>query len=166
MNRLTPVSTFLLIAMIAGYALQTLAGDSWIAALALWPLDTAVSVRSSQGSIEIGFAPWQMVSYAFLHGGLLHLFVTSFALWMFGPPIERLLGRGAFATYWFSCVIGAAAAQLLTLRWSLHAGEIVPTIGASGGVFGLLLAFGMFFPRERILLLFPPISLWLVAYVG
>lgn len=163
MSRLTPVTTALLVALGAGFALQMLFGEAWLVMFALWPLDTATVLQGSQGSLQIHFSPWQLITYSFLHGGILHLLVNAFALFMFGPPIERLLGRGPFATYWFVCVLGAAVAQLLTLRWTMEAGALAPTIGASGGVFGVLLAFGMFYPRERILLLIPPIPMpaWL-----
>jgi membrane associated rhomboid family serine protease len=163
MSRLTPVTTALLIALIVGFGLQMLLADPWVVMFALWPLDTATTIPGPRGLLQVHFSPWQLVSYSFLHGGVLHLLVNGFALYMFGPPIERLLGRGAFATFWFLCVIGAAVAQLLTLRWTLGEDVLTPTIGASGGVFGVLLAFGMFFPRERILLLIPPIPMpaWL-----
>jgi membrane associated rhomboid family serine protease len=163
MPRLTPVTIALLIALVLGFAAQMIFADPWVVAFALWPLDAATVVPSPQGPLAIHFSPWQLVTYSFLHGGLLHLVVNAFALWMFGPPIERLLGRGPFAFYWFTCVIGAAVAQLITLRWTMSPDALVPTIGASGGAFGVLLAFGMFYPRERILLLIPPIPMpaWL-----
>lgn len=147
----------LLIAVSAGYFVQLLFGDAPLALFALWPLG-ANSVDPS-----VGFWPWQLVSYAFLHGGLLHLFLNAFALYMFGPPIERLLGGRPFAFYWFACVIGAAIAQLAVLELGAGDGRLYPTVGASGGVFGLLLAFGMFYPQQRIMLLIPPIPLpaWL-----
>jgi membrane associated rhomboid family serine protease len=163
MSRLTPVTIALLAALVLGFAAQMVFADPWVVAFALWPLDSATVVPSPQGPLAIHFSPWQLVTYSFLHGGLLHLVVNAFALWMFGPPIERLLGRGPFAFYWFVCVVGAAVAQLITLRWTMPAEALVPTIGASGGAFGVLLAFGMFYPRERILLLIPPIPMpaWL-----
>ena len=163
MQRLTPVTMALLLALAAGFALQLALGDPWVVAFALWPLDAATVIPSPDGPLAVHFSPWQLLSYSFLHGGILHLLVNAFALWMFGPPIERLLGRGPFAAYWFTCVAGAAVAQLLTLRWTMAGEALVPTIGASGGAFGVLLAFGMFYPRERILLLIPPIPMpaWL-----
>lgn len=163
MRRFTPVTTALLILLAAGFALQMALADPWVVAFALWPLDAAGVIPSPAGPLAVHFSPWQLVTYSFLHGGLLHLAVNALALFMFGPPIERLLGRGPFATYWFTCVVGAAVAQLLTLRWTVGGEALVPTIGASGGAFGVLLAFGLFFPRERILLLIPPIPMpaWL-----
>jgi membrane associated rhomboid family serine protease len=80
-----------------------------------------------------------------------------FALYMFGGEIEQTLGTKRFVTYYPVCVVGAALAQLLVI--SNMDMPPVPTVGASGGVFGLLLAFGMFFPQRRIMLLFPPIPM-------
>ena len=84
-----------------------------------------------------------------------------FALYMFGGDVERLLGPRRFLQYYLVCVVGAAVAQLIVMNGMST--PPVPTVGASGGVFGLLLAFGMAFPRRRILLIFPPIPMpaWL-----
>ena len=101
------------------------------------------------------------MTYSFLHGSFVHLFFNMFALYMFGPEIERLLGRNRFITYWLVCVVSAALLQL----WVQHAssGPGAPTVGASGGIFGLLLAFGMAWPRRKLMLVFPPIPMpaWL-----
>ena len=154
---LPPVTMALLIAVAAGYGAQLLFGDALVVWFALWPLD---AIPMGQPG---GFLPWQLLTYALLHGGLLHLFLNGFAIYMFGPPIERLLGSRAFANYFVVCVVGAAIAQLATIRFALGDASPYPTVGASGGVFGLLLAFGMFYPRQRILLLIPPIPMpaWL-----
>ena len=111
--------------------------------------------------LAIGFQIWQLLSYAFLHGSLMHIALNMLALVMFGAPIERALGLRAFTVYYFSCVIGAAIAQLVVTHFWING--FYPTLGASGGVFGLLLAFGMLYPRSRIVLLFPPIPMpaWL-----
>lgn len=152
---LPPVTRALLIANIAVYLVQMLTGDLLIVHFALWPLG------ASRFADVAGFQPWQLVTYSFLHGGLTHIAFNMLALWMFGGPIERLFGSRPFAVYYFVCVIGAAVAQLLVIRfWT---GGFYPTLGASGGIFGLLLAFGMMFPHSRIMLLFPPIPMpaWL-----
>jgi len=106
------------------------------------------------------FRIWQPFSYAFLHGGYTHLFFNMFAVYMFGSTLERALGRGRYLWLYVISVLSAGACQL-AVTWIQHSSE--PTIGASGGVFGLLLAFAMFFPRERLVLLFPPIPMpaWL-----
>ena len=161
--RLPPVTLGLLLALAAGHGLQLLLGDRFSAELALWPLGPHLLVPLESGLVDVGFEPWQLLSYAFLHGGLLHLAFNAFALYMFGAPIEQLWGSRPFLVYYLVCVVGAALAQLATQAWLMPDGPMVPTVGASGGVFGLLLAFGMMYPHQRILLLFPPIPMpaWL-----
>jgi membrane associated rhomboid family serine protease len=153
MRQLTPVARNILIACVAVFLLQVLGGEWLERQFALWPM--------MSGGFEPSFKPWQLVSYAFLHGGWPHLFFNMFALYMFGPDVERLLGPRRFLTYYIVCVIGAAVAQLLVER--VVAGPPVPTVGASGGIFGLLLAYGLAFPHRRLMLLFPPIPMpaWL-----
>ena len=152
---LPPVTRALLIANIAVYLLQMLAGETLIVHFALWPLGTSMYENVA------GFQPWQVVTYGFLHGGFAHLAFNMFALWMFGGAIENLFGARPFALYYFVCVIGAAIAQLAVVH--IFTGGYYPTLGASGGVFGLLLAYGMMYPHSRIMLLFPPIPMpaWL-----
>ena len=152
---LPPVTRVLLVANIAVYLLQMLSGDTLIIHFALWPLGA-----SPYGDL-VGFQPWQLVTYGFLHGSLTHLAFNMFALWMFGGAIERLFGARPFALYYFVSVIGAAVTQLAVIHF--FTGGFYPTLGASGGIFGLLLAYGMMYPHARILLLFPPIPMpaWL-----
>ncbi len=113
-------------------------------ALALWPFGSDY------------FAPWQLVTYAFLHGSFNHLFFNMFAVWMFGTPLEKTWGSQRFAIYYATCVIGAGIIQLLVQQME---GGFTPTIGASGGVFGLLLAYGVMWPENRIFLIFLPIPI-------
>lgn len=113
---------------------------------ALWPL----------GSSYPGFMPWQLVSYGFLHGGLMHIAFNMFMLWMFGRELELVYGSRRFLVYYLTCVVGAGIVQLVVAGMQ---GGIYPTVGASGGVFGLLLLFGMTFPNRMIMLLFPPIPM-------
>ena len=110
--------------------------------------------------------PWQPVTYAFIHANLAHLGLNMLGLWMFGSEMERAWGSRRIAVYYLACVLGAAAAQLAVaaLR-DTHA----PTIGASGGVFGILLAFAMVYPNRIILLLIPPVPMkakWVVLGYG
>ena len=155
MHQLPTVTRALLLANVAIFVLQQLTGPLLIGPFALWP----------PGSPQYPDAPefeiWQLLTYGFLHGSLTHLIFNMFALYMFGGEIERLLGARRFLTYYLVCVAGAAIAQVLVLAGSNR--PPVPTVGASGGVFGLLLAFGMAFPRRQIMLLFPPIPMqaWL-----
>lgn len=79
------------------------------------------------------------------------------ALYMFGGEIERLFGTRYYTLYYFACVVTAALTHLLMTAWI--GGPAVPMVGASGGIYGLLLAFGIYFPHRRVLLLFPPIPM-------
>jgi len=147
---LPPVILGLLLANLAGFALQWVAGDARWLTLALWPI-------SMPDGAEFSFAPWQLVTYSFLHGNELHLFVNMLGLFMFGSEVERVLGQRRYMTYYLVSVLSAALAQLVMS--AMAAGPPYPTVGASGGVFGLLLAYGMFFPRRIVMLIFPPIPM-------
>lgn len=155
---LPPVTRALLFANVGVYLLQMLLGNFMVIWFALWPIGSSMPVP---GGGTVGFEIWQLVSYGFLHGGLTHLLFNMLALWMFGGTIERLFGGRPFAVYYIVCVIGAALAQLAVIAW--FTGGFYPTLGASGGVFGVLLAFGMMYPHERIMLIIPPIPMpaWL-----
>jgi len=122
---------------------------------ALWPL--GLTGQLVFNDLAPHFQLWQLISYAFLHGGLFHLFFNLFALWIFGSRIEQSWGSKAFVIYYFVCVIGAALVQLIVSSQAMSSGDIYPTLGASGGVFGLLLAFALTFPNEKLMLLIPPI---------
>jgi membrane associated rhomboid family serine protease len=151
-RNLTPVVRALLIANLVGFGLEYLIGDRLLVQFALWPWGVQA---------QAPFEPWQLVTYAFLHGGFWHLFGNMLALYMFGPAVELVLGPRRFALYYFVCVIGAALTQQLVTRPVF--GDASPTIGASGGIFGLLLFYGLAFPHRRVLLLIPPIPMpaWL-----
>ncbi len=154
-SSMPPATRILLILNVAIFGLQSFTDPLLLGPFALWP------PASAQYPGAPGFQVWQLLTYGFLHGGLTHLFFNMFALYMFGGEIERLLGTRRFVTYYLVCVVGAAVAQLVVI--SNINSPPVPTVGASGGVFGLLLAFGMTFPQRRIMLLFPPIPMpaWL-----
>ena len=138
------------------FVLLVASGGKLIESFALWPLGLSGEVIDG---IAPRFQPWQLISYSFLHGGIFHLLVNMYALWLFGSRIERAWGSKAFGIYYFVCVVGAGLVQLFVSTEAVSSGAIYPTIGASGGVFGLLLAFGLTFPNERLMLLFPPIIL-------
>lgn len=104
-----------------------------------------------------GFEVWQLVTYAFLHGGFSHIFLNMLALYMFGGEIERLFGSRFYLQFYLASVVSAAITHLVVT--ALMGSPAVPMVGASGGVFGLLLAYGMYFPHRRIMLLFPPIPM-------
>jgi len=117
---------------------------------ALWPVSSGLEAGP-------GFEPWQLITYSFLHGGVAHIFFNMFALYMFGGEIERLFGSRFYLVYYFACVLSAALTHLVVTGWM--GGTPYPTVGASGGIYGLLLAFGLFFPDRRVILLFPPIPM-------
>ncbi len=104
--------------------------------------------------------PWQLVTYMFLHADLSHIFFNLFALWIFGQAIENLWGTRRFFIYYMLTGIGAAIIHMTI------GGYFTYTIGASGAVFGILLAFGMMFPDRYIILLFPPIPIKAKYFVG
>ncbi len=128
---------------------------------ALWPI---APFGLSEGLFD-PFWPWQFVTYSFLHGGFTHLLFNMFALWLFGVQLENTWGSRRFAVFYFVCVVGAALIQLIVASTG---GDIYPTVGASGGVFGILLAFGMMFPNQPIYIyfLFPIKAKWFVILYG
>ena len=148
-----PITKILLIANIAIYIAQQLTGDTLILWFGLWPLTSADTLPG----MTAGFLPWQVVTYSFLHGNELHILVNMLGLFMFGSEVERVLGQNRYLVYYLVSVLTAALAQLVMS--ALNPGPPYPTIGASGGVFGLLLAYGMFFPRRIVMLIFPPIPM-------
>ncbi len=153
MPPMPPITQALLLINVAAFCLQFFVGSWFTQLLALWPLGS-------------GFLPWQVVTYAFLHGGIGHLFFNMLGLWMFGAELERIWGTKRFINFYAASVLTAAAAQLIITSLT---GSIYPTVGASGGLFGLLLAFGMMFPDRIIMPLFPPIPMkakYFVALYG
>jgi membrane associated rhomboid family serine protease len=116
------------------------------------------------------FHVWQIVTYAFLHStdSITHLLFNMLGLWMFGAEIERYVGPRRLLACYFASVVTAALSQLFIPP--LFGAPPAPTIGASGGVFGLLLAYAFLFPRRKVIPLIPPIPMpaWLFAtfYTG
>ena len=148
MFRPIPPGTQTLIGLnLISYAVNAFLNNALFGNFALWPFGPQ-------------FAPWQILTYGFLHGGLTHLLFNMFGLYMFGSDIENVWGQRRFVIYYLTCVVTAALAQL-AVTWLT--GSFYPTVGASGGLFGILLAFGMMFPRRVVVLLIPPIPLpaWL-----
>lgn len=163
----SPAVYNLLIANVVAYlATMLLNTNSVYALFALFPTDSPL------------FHIWQPVTYMFLHGGFSHLFFNMFALWMFGRGLEAEMGTKRFLVYYFVCGIGAALVQLgiafidinnYETYQALYNYLLTPTVGASGAVFGLLLAFGMMHPNDIIMLLIPPIPIkakWFVVIYG
>lgn len=147
-NSIPNVILGLLVANGLAYSAQHWQPNFMFEHFALWPA----------GSRFAEFKPWQLVTYGFLHdiGGLGHLFFNMFGLWMFGRDLERVMGAQRFLTYYMTCVVGAGIVQFSV---AFFAGGDYPTVGASGGVFGLLLWYGMTFPNRTVMLLFPPIPM-------
>jgi membrane associated rhomboid family serine protease len=159
---LPPATRNLLIANVAVFLLQQVMGDTLLQYLALWPWGPDQVFQGVHGLVSIGFRPWQLVTYAFMHGGVTHILFNMIALYMFGGTIERTFGTRNFVVYYFVCAIVAAVAQLLVLNY-FSPEKFFPTLGASGAIFGLLLAFGMLYPHEKVMLLFLPVPMpaWL-----
>ena len=153
------VTKILLIANIGGFALQWLLGDARMQVFKLWPIGDAMYQPAADAS---PFMPWQLLTYGFLHdpANIFHLAFNMLALVMFGAPLEYTWGDRRFLTYYLVCVVGAGLCQLLIGSMAVSQGQqAYATLGASGGVFGLLLAYGMLFPNQRVMLLFPPIPM-------
>jgi len=160
-ERLTPTVRTLLIANLAMFAAQTFFGERLFAPLELWPWHSALFYGGPP------FEPWQLLTYGFLHQGFLHVFFNMFALYMLGPEVEQVLGSARFRIFYLVCLIGAGLAQLVVGATIQPSPE--PALGASGAIFGVLLCYGMSFPRRTLMLIFPPIPMpaWLfVTFYG
>lgn len=151
MFSMPPATQALILSCVVVFLLQSLGVDG-LAFFALWPVGSG------------GFMPWQVITYAFLHGGISHLVFNMFGLFMFGAELERVWGAKRLLVFYFASVIVAALTQLLVAAWS---GSPNPTVGASGGLFGLLVGFAMLFPHRRIVPLIPPIPMpaWLFVVI-
>ncbi|MEO8342593.1 MAG: rhomboid family intramembrane serine protease [Gallionella sp.] len=156
MRPMPPGVRIILIVTIASFLLQIsvgdgMAGEGMIGSFALWPL---------QGD----FMPWQLVTYAFLHSSFMHIAFNMYGLWLVGSELEYALGSRRFLIIYFASILSAALTQLLVMSLT---GGVYPTVGASGGVFGLLLAYGIFFPNRIVMLLIPPIPMraWRFVFI-
>jgi membrane associated rhomboid family serine protease len=149
----------LIAANVAMFVLQSLSNGNMDEALALWPLAPIGG--------QVYFRPWQIITYAFLHstGNVSHLLLNMLGLWMFGAEIERYAGPWRLLACYFASVITAALTQMVVP--GLLGAPPAPTIGASGGVFGLLLAYALLFPRRKVVPLIPPIPMpaWVFATI-
>jgi membrane associated rhomboid family serine protease len=148
----------LIAANVVVYGVQYLSNDA-VDVLALWPFQPIDG--------EVHFRLWQIVTYAFLHdtGSIFHLLFNMLGLWMFGSQVEDYLGPKRLLAVYFASVVTAALSQLLVPP--LFGAPPGVTIGASGGVFGLLLAYAMLFPTRKVVPLIPPIPMpaWLFATI-
>lgn len=130
--------------------------------------------------LDVTFMPHQLFTYMFLHADFMHVFFNMFSLYMFGRVIEQVMGGKRFLIFYIVCGVGAGLCQelwqyiqfylldhaLIAATPAAVSGAFAPTVGASGAVYGILLAFGVLFPNERIMLLIPPIPIkakWFIA---
>jgi len=136
---MTPIVKKLLIANVAAFVLMTIAQAAGLGMLvrSYWMLTPFAVTRQ--------FAVWQLVTYMFLHGGFWHILFNLFALWMFGSEIERTWGSKKFLRYYFLTGIGAGITVVL-----FGPSSMIPTLGASGAIYGILLAYGVLFPNRVI----------------
>ena len=155
--RIPPITQSLMIACVVMFLLQQVLPPATVDSMALWPMGSnALDIFSAPNE----FKPWQLLTYGFLHGGFAHLAFNMIALYTFGAPLEYTWGNRRFLTYFLVCIAGAGLLQLIVGWWTVSNGGMpYPTVGASGGVFGLLLAYGMLFPHQRLMLIFPPIAM-------
>jgi len=142
----------LILTNVGVFVLELLTGNLLLALFALWPLHSEL------------FRPWQLLTYAFLHDptNLWHIFLNMFALFMFGRALEDFWGARRLVIFFLVCVLTAGLTQLAVQAAS---GVEEETIGASGGVFGVLLAFAWYFPRQRLFIIPIPVPLpaWLLV---
>lgn len=103
------------------------------------------------------FKPWQFVTHMFMHGGLIHIVFNMYALWAFGSPLEQLWGRNKFFFFYFSAGLGAAAVYTLSNYFFQNFDAIA--VGASGAIYGVLVAFAMNFPNAKLALIFFPVPI-------
>jgi membrane associated rhomboid family serine protease len=152
----------LIAANVLVFLLQSTTNGALDVLFALWPLQPIDGVSY--------FHFWQIITYAFLHstGQVTHLLFNMLGLWMFGAEVERYVGPRRLLACYFASVVTAALSQLFVPI--LFGAPPAPTIGASGGVFGLLLAYAFLFPTRKVIPLIPPIPMpaWLFAtlYAG
>ena len=115
------------------------------------------------------FKPLQVVTYMFMHGGFWHLFFNMYSLYIFGMAVERIVGKKRYLILYFLCGLAAAAAQLGVQALD-PAIQNVPTVGASGCIYGVIIAFAMIFPEAQLTLIFPPVTLsakWMaIIFIG
>jgi membrane associated rhomboid family serine protease len=149
----------LIIANVVAYLCQHLFGDPFELLFALWPLQPLEGQHL--------FRVWQIVTYAFLHSPtqISHILFNMLGLWMFGAEVERYVGARRLLICYFASVVTAALSQLFVP--ALLGAELGETIGASGGVFGLLLAYAYLFPKRKVIPLIAPIPMpaWLFATI-
>jgi membrane associated rhomboid family serine protease len=134
---------------------------------ALWPAGAA-EAAAALGQAVPAFYPWQLITTAFLHGSVLHIAFNMFGLFSIGPPVEEALGTRRFLAFYLVSVLGASLLQLAIVSypfWTGTIGPVFPTVGASGGLLGVVAAFGILYPKATLFIFpipFPIQARWLV----
>jgi membrane associated rhomboid family serine protease len=147
---------------VAVFLLEAVTGPGLFARFALWPVG---HFDVAQFDTPVGFEIWQLITCGFLHAGFLHLAINMYALWMFGSDVERTVGPRHYLTLYFASLLSSSLTQLLVVSM-MTSGGVYPTVGASGAIFGILLVFGLLFPRRTIVLLIPPIPMPAIVFVA
>lgn len=156
MFNLTPLVRNLVIINVVVFLLQNILGDQFTAMISLWPLGSE------------GFAPYQFFTYMFAHGGFGHIFFNMLALASFAPILEHYWGDKKFLLFYLIAGVGAAVLYA-AFNYFVFPGNVGIMLGASGALYGILMAFGMVFPNMEIMLLFPPIPIkakYMVFLIG
>ena len=147
-----PVSLLLVLSNVAVFYLEQQAPEAYALAWGLWPVETP------------NFHLPQLITYGFLHASGIHLTVNMFAMLMFGAEVEHRVGSLRFLLYCLACLLSAA---LLQLGVAIILGTLTrPTMGASGIVFGVLLAYAMLFPRQKLTPIIMPVPIPAWLFVG
>jgi membrane associated rhomboid family serine protease len=151
MPPMPPITQALLLINVAVFCLDEFLNHQLSMWFALWPMQSGL------------FYPWQLLTYAFLHASFGHIFFNMMGLWMFGSELERIWGDKRYMQF---LAASALAGGLCQMAMSLVFGWTSPTVGASGALYGLLLAYGMMFPNRTIMPLIPPIPMKAKVYVA
>ena len=169
MSTIPPVTRNLIIINTIVLLFTALTGDRMYQLFALYAFESPL------------YKPWQIVTHMFMHGGFWHLFFNMYTLMIFGSQLERVWGSKKFLLFYFVTGLGAALCHNLVIHWQiagyLAAGNSasaqmamqIPTVGASGAIYGVLLGYGMLWPNSVLQLIFPPVRLtakWFVIIFG
>ena len=154
MFRITPIVKHFIIINVIMFALTLLAEHFMLEKFALFYFNSPF------------FKPYQLISYIFMHGGFMHILFNMYSLYIFGSVLESVWGGKKFFIYYMVTGIGAALFHLFITYLRIESGvldpylaSIIPMVGASGAIYGLLLAYGVLFPNNVLTLFFPPVSL-------
>jgi rhomboid family protein len=145
-DRLTPTNRALILANVGVFVMQLLWNPILVPQFALWPLGSGY------------FRPWQLLTHAFMHSGYMHILFNMFGLFMFGSEVERLFGTKRYLIYYLVCAVGAGLFFLIVVA-AANLGPDNVAVGASGALYGLLLAYGLGFPRAEIIIFPIPVPI-------